>query len=774
MPPPALLLQDIHLTFGTAPILAGAGLAVAAGDRVCLVGRNGSGKSTLLRIAAGLVQPDAGRRFAQPGATIRYLPQEPDFSGFATTLAYVEAGLIADADADRHRARYLLEQLGLTGRENPATLSGGEARRAALARTLAPAPDILLLDEPTNHLDLPGIEWLERELAAMRAGIVLVSHDRRLLERLSRTTVWLDRGITRTLDQGFAGFEPWRDAVLEQEESERHKLGRKIAMEEDWLRYGVTARRKRNQKRLADLHALRKRRKEQRAAVGKVRLEAAQAELSGRLVMVADGVTKSFGDRTIVRDFSTRILRGDRVGIVGANGAGKTTLLNLLTGALPPDAGEVRLGTNLAQVTLDQRRETLDPAQTLRPGADRRAGRHRNGRRPDPARGQLHEGFSVRSRAGQHAGRRAVRRRARPADPGAGVRPAVQPAGAGRTDQRPGPGDAGSVAGAAGRLFRHRAAGQPRPRFPRPRRDLGDRGRGRRAVDRVCRRLFRHAGAARTGWRAGPVAAVARPRRGPRPAAVAKPQHAARSRRMTFKDRHALETLPARIAALQAETARLSAALADPDFYARDPGGFAATTQGARGRAGRAGGGGRAVADAGDAARGDRGVMGPGRCHVSAEKCWIALTPAGGHLSIGRHTDPSADEIDAAAGKMRHTGTGGRLAVMEGRYYGRRKARRHMVREIVPVDGSRETAVAVFERNSTTGHRTAEDRRSLRRRDLTRWHGLHPIITPSCSPCAPVAVPSLRSPFGPPPSRGLLLPRDLRHQRPRRLPVPAP
>ena len=179
------------------------------------------------------------------------------------------------------RALLCCEQLGLTGDEDPATLSGGEARRAALARVLAPSPDILLLDEPTNHLDLPGIEWLERELAGMRSGIVLISHDRRLLERISRATVWLDRGITRTLDQGFAGFEAWRDAVLEQEESERHKLGRKIAMEEDWLRYGVTARRKRNQKRLADLHALRRRRKEQRAAQGTVRLEAAQAELVG-------------------------------------------------------------------------------------------------------------------------------------------------------------------------------------------------------------------------------------------------------------------------------------------------------------------------------------------------------------------------------------------------------------------------------------------------------------------------------------------------------------
>src|SRR5271167_2691395 len=365
MPPPLLLLQDINLTFGVTPLLSGAELAVAAGDRVCLVGRNGSGKSTLLRIAAGLMQPDAGHRFVQPGATIRYLPQEPDLSGFATALAYVEAGFGAEAAEGRHRALYLLKELGLSGAEDGAALSGGEARRAALARALAPSPDILLLDEPTNHLDLPGIEWLERELAGMRAGIVVISHDRRLLERLSRTTVWLDRGITRQLDAGFSGFEAWRDTVLEQEEADRHKLGRKIVMEEDWLRYGVTARRKRNQKRLADLHALRKRRKEQRGAQGNVRLEAAGADLSGRLVMVADGVTKSFGDRTVVKDFSTRILRGDRVGIVGANGAGKTTLLNLLTGALPPDAGEVRLGTNLALVTLDQRREALDPEQSL-------------------------------------------------------------------------------------------------------------------------------------------------------------------------------------------------------------------------------------------------------------------------------------------------------------------------------------------------------------------------------------------------------------------------
>src|SRR3984885_9895569 len=285
MPPPLLTLQDIALSFGTVPLLTRAGLSVSASDRVCLVGRNGSGTSNLLRSAAGLVPPDYGRRFAQPGATIRYLPQEPDFAGFATTLEYVEAGLGDAADTDRYRASYLLEQLGLTGTEDPQKLSGGEARRTALARVLAPEPDILLLDEPTNHLDLPGIEWIEQELSGMRSGIVLISHDRRLLERISRATVWLDRGITRSLDRGFAGFEGWRDSVLEQEETDRHKLGRKIVMEEDWLRYGVTARRKRNVRRLGELHALRKRRRERRASVGTVRLEVARGELSGQLVV---------------------------------------------------------------------------------------------------------------------------------------------------------------------------------------------------------------------------------------------------------------------------------------------------------------------------------------------------------------------------------------------------------------------------------------------------------------------------------------------------------
>jgi len=363
MAPPLLLLQDIRLSFGGRPLIENASLSVSAGERLCLVGRNGSGKSTLLKIAAGFIEADKGSRFVQPGATLRYLPQEPDLSAFASTLAYVEAGL--GPGDDPHRAARLLESLGLTGEETPASLSGGEARRAALARVLAPEPDILLLDEPTNHLDLPAIEWLEETLRPMRSALVIISHDRRFLERLSRATVWLDRGATRRLDQGFSAFEAWRDGVINEEEKERERLDRKISQELDWVRYGVTARRKRNMGRMRKLEGLRTERREQRRAVGTVKFGAAQGDLSGKSVVEAFDVTKAFGERVIVREFSTRILRGDRVALVGANGAGKTTLLSLLTGTLAPDSGRIKLGTNLEMVTLDQRRESLDTGLTL-------------------------------------------------------------------------------------------------------------------------------------------------------------------------------------------------------------------------------------------------------------------------------------------------------------------------------------------------------------------------------------------------------------------------
>ena len=363
MAPPLIQLKDVALTFGGTPLLDGVELSVAASDRVCLVGRNGSGKSTLLKIVAGLTEADRGTRFVQPGATIRYLPQEPDFAGAASVLAYVEAGL--GPSDDPHLARTILEALGLTGNEDPAHLSGGEARRAAIARVLAPSPDILLLDEPTNHLDLPTIEWLEGELSARRSALVTISHDRRFLQNLSRVTVWLDRGQTRRLERGFAAFEEWRDQVLEDEEREQHKLDRKIAAEEHWLRYGVSGRRKRNVRRLGDLHALRQTRNDYRAAAGSAVVTAAQADPSGALVIEAEGLSKSYDDRAIVNDFSTRIRRGDRIGIVGPNGSGKTTLVNVLTGALVPDGGTLRLGANVEMATLEQRRDSLDPNATL-------------------------------------------------------------------------------------------------------------------------------------------------------------------------------------------------------------------------------------------------------------------------------------------------------------------------------------------------------------------------------------------------------------------------
>ncbi|MBN9004288.1 MAG: ATP-binding cassette domain-containing protein [Rhizobiales bacterium] len=363
MAPPLIQLRDIALTFGGTPLLSGVELTVSESERLCLIGRNGSGKSTLLKIAAGLVEPDSGSRFVQPGATVRYLPQEPDFADFNTTLAYVEAGL--GPGDDSYQARYLVEQLGLTGNEDPAHLSGGEGRRAALARVLAPSPDILLLDEPTNHLDLPTIEWLESELNSRRGALVLISHDRRFLSNLSRSTAWLDRGQIRQIDRGFAKFEEWRDEVLAEEERDQHKLDRKIVAEEHWLRYGVSGRRKRNVKRLAGLHELRQQRRDYRGTAGSASLAAAEADKSGKLVIEAKGIGKTYGERKIVDNFSTRIQRGDRIGIVGPNGAGKTTLINLLTGADTPDSGTIRLGANIEMATLDQHRESLDPKSTL-------------------------------------------------------------------------------------------------------------------------------------------------------------------------------------------------------------------------------------------------------------------------------------------------------------------------------------------------------------------------------------------------------------------------
>ena len=363
MAPPLLTLTDIALNFGTTPLLESAELTVRPRDRCCLVGRNGSGKSTLLKIAAGLVEPDSGVRFLQPGTTIRYLPQEPDLSFFKTARDYIEAGLIG-AD-DNARIPYLLEALGLSGDEDPAIMSGGEIRRAALARTLAPHPDILMLDEPTNHLDLPAIEWLEKELASLPSAILLISHDRKFLENLSRRTIWIDRGETRFLDKGFSFFENWRDGYLEQEDLDQHKLKRKIHREQHWIVHGVSGRRKRNVRRVKELASLRQQVRDQKQVVGSATIAVTEGQSSGKRVAILENVSKSFEGRSIVSDFSIKIARGERIGIVGPNGSGKTTLLKLLMGEHQPDNGRIERGVNLQPLIIDQKRESLNPDWTL-------------------------------------------------------------------------------------------------------------------------------------------------------------------------------------------------------------------------------------------------------------------------------------------------------------------------------------------------------------------------------------------------------------------------
>ena len=359
MPAYILSLTDLSLRIGRDELFNGASMEILPGDRIALVGRNGSGKSTLMRIAAGLVEPDSGERFLHPGAAAQYLPQEPDFEGFATLEDYALAEL--EDPSARHQVHLMMSELDITPTLSCTNASGGELRRAAIVKVLAAKPDILLLDEPTNHLDIAAINWLESHLAKMKSAMVLISHDRRFLNNLTRKTVWIDRGQTQSLNRGFAHFEEWRDKVLEEEETALHKLGRKIVAEEHWLRYGVTARRKRNVRRLGELHALRAQLKEARRPQGEVKFAKAEISRSGKRMIRASGITKKYDDKPIVENFSIEISRGEKIGVVGPNGAGKTTLINMLTGALKPDSGDVEYGANLDLITLDQKRALLNP-----------------------------------------------------------------------------------------------------------------------------------------------------------------------------------------------------------------------------------------------------------------------------------------------------------------------------------------------------------------------------------------------------------------------------
>ncbi len=359
---PLLQLSDISLTFGGEPVFADMSLVVQPGDRVSLVGRNGSGKSTLMKVMSGLVEADTGTRVVPPGITVGYMEQEPDLSGFETLGDYAAEGL---DPGEMYKVERAGEGLKFDPERPCATASGGEKRRAALARLMASDPDLLLLDEPTNHLDIEAIGWLEDELKTTRKAFVLISHDRRFLSELTRATLWIDRGAVRRAEQGFAGFEAWRDKIWEEEDQQRHKMDRKIKAEARWAVEGISARRTRNQGRVRALQDLRAERSAMIRRQGTAAMDLASAPQSGKKVIDAQHVGKAFGETRIVEDFTLTVQRGDRVAFVGPNGVGKTTLIRMLMGEIAPDSGSVTLGTNLQAAVFDQTRSQLDPEMSL-------------------------------------------------------------------------------------------------------------------------------------------------------------------------------------------------------------------------------------------------------------------------------------------------------------------------------------------------------------------------------------------------------------------------
>ncbi|WP_439523685.1 ABC-F family ATP-binding cassette domain-containing protein [Marivita sp.] len=354
---PLLQLNEISLTFGGDPVFHDLSLVVQPGDRVALVGRNGSGKSTLMKVMAGLVEADKGDRVVSPGVSVGYMEQDPDLSEFETLGAFAMHGL---EPSELYKVERAGEGLKFDPDRLVSTASGGERRRAALARLMAQDPELMLLDEPTNHLDIEAIGWLEEELKRTRKGFVLISHDRRFLSELTRATLWIDRGQVRRREKGFSDFEVWRDKTWEEEDLQRHKMDRRIKSEARWAVEGISARRKRNMGRVRALQELRGERSSMIKRQDTAAMDLASGPKSGRKVIEAKGLTKIFGDTVIVRDFSLTVQRGDRVAFVGPNGVGKTTLIKMLIGEIEPDSGSVRLGTNLVPAIFDQARAQLN------------------------------------------------------------------------------------------------------------------------------------------------------------------------------------------------------------------------------------------------------------------------------------------------------------------------------------------------------------------------------------------------------------------------------
>jgi len=363
MAAPLLSYEGLGLIQGAGWLFRGLDLHIGERDRLALIGRNGAGKTTLMKLIAGSIEPDEGKRSIVPGTNVVMLEQDPDVSAYPTLLDFALAGEGAPA---RHEVEAIADQIGIDLSREAATASGGERRRAAICRALASEPDLLLLDEPTNHLDIAAIDWLEDWLGRYTGAFIVISHDRTFLTRLTRSTLWLDRGSLRRNEVGFGGFEAWMEKVYAEEARAAEKLDAKLRIEAHWLERGVTARRKRNQGRLARLHEMRAARAAMIGPQGAAKMAVVSDDVKTKSVITAEHVTRRFGDRAVIRDFSLRIQRGDRIGIVGGNGAGKTTLLRLLTGELEPDEGTVARAKTLDGIVIDQQRRLLQPEKRVR------------------------------------------------------------------------------------------------------------------------------------------------------------------------------------------------------------------------------------------------------------------------------------------------------------------------------------------------------------------------------------------------------------------------
>ncbi len=363
MAAPILAFEGLGLVQGSGWLFRNLDIHIGPRDRLALIGRNGAGKTTLLKLLGGSVQADEGRRTIVPGTRVVILEQEPDLRGFATLRDYVMAG---DDAPVNYEADSIADQLGIDLSREAASASGGERRRAAIVRALSQDPDVLLLDEPTNHLDIGAIEWIEDWLKRFRGAFVVISHDRTFLTRLTKQTLWLDRGAIRRAEIGFGGFEAWTEQVYAEEQRQAEKLDARLKLEEHWLLRGVTGRRKRNQGRLTKLHEMRAERASMIGPQGSANLTTASDDTKSKVVIDAKNVTKVYGDRTIIGDLTLRVTRGDRIGIVGRNGAGKSTLLKLLTGEIQPDSGTIKLAQTLDAVVIDQQRSLMAPEKTVR------------------------------------------------------------------------------------------------------------------------------------------------------------------------------------------------------------------------------------------------------------------------------------------------------------------------------------------------------------------------------------------------------------------------